>query len=296
ISPPPSRFGFWIDRAKRDVALAGPTARAMDAAVCAIPFVAPSVDGDGAEAWTAHADLEKDQGVGLEAQDLSILDVEIINEGERQPDKDKGAEAESEHVAGADLAVERHETGELDDTVHQSHSTDDEPDRVWLHVQAGGEEDGDEGEHGDFEEGEEVKVDYGKDDVSGEESAEGRRCRVWFCGVRRGRVRLELGLVSGVNELQKTDLFEESECYHCARRAKKPPMNGLVQLLSMTILTASIGTHANVDPINHVSGIYESARGRLGVSTISPMADLMTPILPFNAPASARLMMMPINE
>jgi hypothetical protein len=42
--------------------------------------------------------------------------------------------------------------------------------------------------------------------------------------------------------------------------------------------------------------MYENARGRLGASTISPMADLMTPIFPFNAPANARLMMMPINE
>jgi hypothetical protein len=36
--------GCWLENANKDVAPAGPTARARDAAVCAIPFVAPRVE------------------------------------------------------------------------------------------------------------------------------------------------------------------------------------------------------------------------------------------------------------
>jgi hypothetical protein len=130
----------------------------------------------------AHADLEKDQGVGLEAQHASILVVEIVDERERQPNKDKGAETEGEHVTCTDFTMEWDKAGELDDTVHQTHTAHDETDRIWLHVEAAREEDGDEGKDSDLEEGEEVEIDYSKDDVPSKESAKGRGCRVWLCG------------------------------------------------------------------------------------------------------------------
>jgi len=45
-------LGCWLENANKDVAPAGPIARARDAAVCATPFVAPRVEEDLAEALT----------------------------------------------------------------------------------------------------------------------------------------------------------------------------------------------------------------------------------------------------